>query len=167
MKHIFLGVLTFVMLLSVQSCNIDACINKSYFVATYNNFMKDLEKNHENYTEADWKSKDSKIEQFVNDCYPELKMSLTGEEKTNFWTKYVKYIIIRHGSGALTEIERADQASTIDIYDEIIESVDEVDLQNMLKEMYGEDIEEAVDEVLNQINNWGEKLKNWLKTKEN
>jgi DNA-binding ferritin-like protein (Dps family) len=129
--------------------------------------MKDLEKNHENYTEADWKSKDSKIEQFVNDCYPELKMSLTGEEKMNFWTKYVKYMIIRHGSGALKEIERADQASTVDIYDEIIESVDEVDLQNMLKEMYGEDIEEAVDEVLNQINNWGEKLKNWLKTKEN
>ena len=129
--------------------------------------MKDLEKNHEKYSESDWESKDSKIEQFVNECYPELKMSLTGEEKMNFWTKYVKYMIIRHGSKALKEIEIADKSSDVDIYDEIIESVEDADLELMLKEMYGEDIEEAVDEVLNQINNWGDKLKDWLKTREN
>ena len=145
-----------------SSCQIDPCFSKTYFVSTYNNFMKDFEKNNDRYTASDWESKDKKIRSFVNDCYPSLKDELTGEEKVDFWKKYVKYMLLRHSKGALKAIEKEDKDSDVDIYDEIVDSFEDSDLEELFKEFLGDDIEEAVDEVLKEINKWGEQLKEWL-----
>ena len=166
MRYIIAIVLLLTLVIGPQSCKIDACFNKTYFMSTYNNFMSDLQKNHKKFSEADWDSKDDKVNSFVNDCYPELEASMTGEEKINFWTKYVKYMILRHGSGALKEIEKEDKLSTVAIYDEIIDSVEDADLEAMLKDMYGDDIEKAVDDVLKEINKWGDQLKEWLNSRD-
>lgn len=162
MKNLIIFLAFIGSLLFLDSCKLDACINKTYFTSTYNSFMKDMQKNHETYSEADWKSKDEKVESYVNDCYPQLSMSMTGDEKINFWTKYVKYMFLRHGNKALKEIENQDKTSEVQIYEEILDSLEEGDLEKMFKDMYGDDIEKAVDDVLNEINKWGDQLKDWL-----
>jgi len=140
----------------------DACFSKSYFISTYNGFMKDFEKNHENYSSSDWESKDKKIKGFVDDCYPAMKEKMTGEEKIDFWKKYVKYMIVRHSRGAIKAIEKEDKDSDVDIYDEILDSLEDTDVEELFKEFLGDDIEDAVDDVLKEINKWGDQLKEWL-----
>lgn len=127
--------------------------------------MKDFEKNNDNYNASDWESKDKKVQNFVNNCYKELSSDMTSDEKVQFWTKYVKYMLVRHTKSAFKAIEIEDESSDVDIFDEISISIEEADLEKLLKEMYGDDLENAVDDVLKEINKWGDQLKNWLNTK--
>lgn len=144
------------------SCQMDPCFSKSYFLTTYNNFMKDMDKNYNRYSASDWESKDKKIKSFVDDCYPSLEGKMTGEEKVDFWKKYVKYMILRHSKGAFKAIEKEDKDSVVEIYDEIMESFEDSDLEDLFKEFLGDDIEDAVDDVLKELNKWGDQLKDWL-----
>jgi hypothetical protein len=124
--------------------------------------MRDFEKNSDHFTTSDWASKDIKVRGFVNDCYPALKEKLTGEEKVDFWKKYIKYMFTRHGKSALKAIEKEDKNSMTEIYDEILESFDDSDLQELFKDFFGDNIEKKVDELLNEVNKWGDQLKDWL-----
>lgn len=149
----------------LSSCEVGPCINKNYFITTYDRFIKDFEEGHEKYTSADWESKEEKMSSFVNDCYSSFNEDLTPEEKLSFWTKYVEFMIIRHKGEALQEIESQDRKSEVEIYKEIKESIGEVDFQKLFKEIYGDDLENAVDDVLKELNKWGDRLKDWLNAK--
>lgn len=151
----------------MKSCKLDSCINKTYFVTTYENFMEDLQKNHRDYSEKDWESKDLKMKEFVDNCYETHVEKLTAAEKINFWTKYVKYMILRHGPKAITEIEIEDKDSSVEIYNEILTTLKDGSFEEMLKEIYGKDIEKNIDEVLKEINKWGDQLKDWLQNRSN
>jgi len=150
---------------AIQSCNLDTCINKSYFVTTYNNFIKDMDKNHDRYSSEDWKSKDAKMKNFVDDCYAAHSEDMTGKEKIDFWTKYIQYMITRHGSSAWSSIENEDKNSDVEIFDEISDSLEDADLKKLFKDVYGDNIEDAVDDILKEVNKWGDQLKDWLNSK--
>ena len=162
MRKLILFSVFIAFLITIQSCAVDACINKGYFLSTYNNFNNDLEKNKDRYSEDDWESKDEKMRHFVDDCYPALQEKMTSEEKMKFWKKYVKYMFSRFSSKALTQIEIEDKKSPTDIYKEIIDSLEDQDLEELFKDVVGDDIEKALDDVLNEVNKWGDQLKDWL-----
>lgn len=151
--------------LIVSACNMNSCINKSYFISTFDRFIEDTQEKNKQYSEKDWESKDAKIKHFVDDCYASFSEDMTGKEKTNFWTKYVQYMITRYGIKTMKEIDKADDASVVEIYEEISEYMEDMDLEKLLKDVYGDDLEEAVDDVLKEINKWGDQLKDWLESK--
>lgn len=149
----------------LSSCEMNMCINKSYFISTYDRFIEDFEKNNKNYSQEDWNSKQDKMRSFVNDCYASFKDDMTAEERVSFWTKYVEFMIVRFRGDALEEIESEDRKSAVEIYEEVKEAIGEADFEKIFKEIYGDDIENAVDEVLKELNKWGDQLKDWLNTK--
>ena len=151
--------------LFLSSCELGPCINKDYFINTFDRFIKDFEEGHERYSSADWESKQNKVNSFVNDCYASFGDDITADEKLSFWTKYVEFMIIRYKTEALQKIETADRSSEVEIYKEIKESIGEVDFQKLFKEIYGDEMEKAVDDVLKELNKWGGKLKDWLNNK--
>ncbi len=127
--------------------------------------MTDLEENHKRYSSADWESKEEKMRSFVNDCYASFKSELSVEERVSFWTKYVEFMILRHAGDALQVIESEDKKSEVEIYKEIKTALGEADFKKLFKQILGDDIEKAVDDVLDELNKWGDRLKDWLDTK--
>jgi len=97
-------------------------------------------------------------------CYADFKDDMTPEERVNFWTKYVEFMIVRHKGDALTEIENEDRKTEVEIYKEIRTSLGEADFEKLFKQVLGDDIEKAVDGVLDELNKWGDRLKDWLET---
>ncbi len=156
---------TIIGLLFLTSCEVNVCINKSYFISTYDRFIEDFEKGNNKYSTEDWNSKEEKIKSFVNDCYASFKEEMSAEERVSFWTKYVEFMIIRYKGEALSEIESQDRKSEVEIYKEIKESLGEVNFEKLFKDIYGDDIEKAVDDVLKELNKWGDQLKDWLDNK--
>lgn len=164
----FLRIVLFFCLIGgfLQSCNLEPCISKSYFLGTYKNFIKSINEESKHYSESDWKSKDSKIENFVSDCYPAHKKEMTGEERANFWSSYFQYMLKRHGSSVLEAIKEQDDDSITNIYDEMVENVKNLDIKKVIRDNYGNEIEETIDEISDQIKNIGNQLKDWLNTDE-
>ncbi len=151
--------------LILSSCEVSQCINKNYFVTTYDRFIKDFEERHEKYSTEDWTSKEEKMRSFVNDCYTSFGEEMTADEKLSFWTKYVEFMIIRYKAEALQTIESEDKKSEVEIYKEIKQSIGDVDFQKLFKEIYGDELENAVDDALKELNKWGDRLKEWLNNK--
>lgn len=149
----------------LSACEMNMCVNKAYFVSTYDRFIADFEKNHDNYSSADWASKEEKMRSFVNDCYASYKEDMSVEERVSFWTKYVEFMIVRHTGDALQIIETEDTKSEVEIYKEIKTALGEADFEKLFKQILGDDIEKAVDDVLDELNKWGDRLKDWLDTK--
>ncbi len=149
----------------VSSCEVGLCINKNYFIQTYDRFIADFEERHDTYSSDDWKSKEEKMRSFVNDCYAAFKEDMTAEERVSFWTKYVEFMIIRYKGDALQQIESEDRKTEVELYSEIKNALGEVDFQKLFKQIYGDDIEKAVDDVLDELNKWGDRLKDWLNNK--
>lgn len=163
MKHITSFVLLTLLLASVQSCKMDTCFTKSYFISSYQGFMKDLNANYRSYSKKDWESKDGKMQNFVDDCYANYDSKMTTQEKVDFWQAYLTYMIKRHGSSALLKIKEADKTSVVNIFDELENTLKDIDMKKLLKDNFGNNIEDAVDDVLKEINNWGDQIKDWLK----
>lgn len=159
MRYLLLG---FVFLFAVQSCKIEPCLTKSYFTGSYKNFIKSVLKERKNYSEADWKSKEEKMRGFVNDCYQAHKAEMSLEDKTNFWTGYIEFMFSRHKAAIISKIQEEDSKSDVNIFDEISDSVKDLDLEKMVRETYGKDIEDAIDGVLKEVDKWGNELKKWL-----
>lgn len=147
---------------AVQSCKIEPCLTKSYFTGSYKNFIKSILKERKNYTEADWQSKEEKMRGFVNDCYQAHKSEMSIEDKTNFWTGYIEFMFARHKASIIKKIQEEDANSSVEIFKELSESVKDLDLEKMVRETYGKDIEDAIDNVLKEVDKWGAELKKWL-----
>lgn len=162
MRYLLLGL---VLLFATESCKIEPCLTKSYFTGSYKNFIKSVLNERKNFTEDDWKSKEEKMRGFVNDCYQAHKSEMTAEDKTNFWTGYIEFMFSRHKASIINKIKEEDTKSDVEIFNEISGSVKDLDLEKMVRETYGKDIEDAIDGVLKEVDKWGNELKKWLNKK--
>lgn len=157
--------LAFTLLAIVMSaCNLKPCINKTYFLGTYESFIESVKDENNNYTSSDWDSKDDKMRGFVDDCYKAHKNAMTAEDKTLFWTKYVEYMLIRYKAEIITAIRDEDEKSEVNISEEISKSIKDLNIKKLIKDTYGDEIEQSIDEVLNHMEDWAEELKKWLRS---
>ena len=150
--------------LAFSSCNLEPCINKTYFLGTYENFIESVKDESENYSESDWDSKDDKMRGFVDDCYKAHKNAMSAEDKTLFWTKSIEYMLIRYKAEVISAIRDEDEISEVEISEEISKSIKDLNIKKLIKDTYGDDIEQSIDEFINQMEDWAEELKKWLRS---
>ncbi|GLR18628.1 hypothetical protein GCM10007940_32440 [Portibacter lacus] len=139
-------------------------MTKGQFVKGYETFTDKVSANHEDYSKADWKAKDDQMDNFVDQCYPKHESNLTDEEKKTFWIKYFKYKYDRHGRNVLKAIELDVKKFEIEMdqaMEDLFDDPDE-DLEQIFKEVYGDDIEKALDDFQKGINDISNKIKEWL-----
>ena len=151
----------------MNACTIDPCLTKGQFVNGYNTFSDKVSENYKEFSAKDWESKDLQMDQFISSCYEKHGQKLTDEEKQDFWLKYFKYKYYRHGRKFLSAIEADVKEFSLDIEDELEDLFDnpEEDFKKILTELYGDDLENAIDDFVKGIGDLADKLKEWLDKK--
>lgn len=160
-KFLFIAATLFV----AASCTIDPCMTKGQFLNGYETFTDKISDKRQSYSSSDWEGHDEQMDQFVDVCYKKFEEKLTDEEKKDFWIKYFKYKYNRHGRNVLKAIEKDAEQFTLEMDEEISKLFDnpEQDLKDVFKEVYGDDIEKAIDDFKRGIDDLSEKIKEWLK----
>lgn len=147
-----------------SACTIDPCMTKGQFINGYETFTEKVSENHEDYSKKTWEEKDEQMDQFVDQCYQKFEEKLSDEEKKDFWVKYFKYKYDRHGRSVLKAIEADMREFEIEIDEQIEDLFDnpEEDLKDIFREVYGDDIEKALDDFKRGIEDISDKIKEWL-----
>ena len=151
-------------LLVASSCTINPCLTKGQFINGYNSFTDQVSEKYEDLSEKQWESRDKQMESFVNYCYKKHEEKLEADEKKSFWVKYFKYKFQRHGKDLFKAIESDAKEYSIEIENELENLFDnpEEDVKLILREMYGDDLNEAVDEFVKGIEDLADMFKKWL-----
>ena len=162
MKFTIPGVLVLVFLL--QSCSLDPCSSKRFFIYSHEKLIEGVKERADDFTEKDWERKEAKMDQMASECYPKHSAEMTNDERKNFWIDYIHFNIKRHGSNFWRELEKDSQEWPDEMGEDLGVVLDnpEQDLKKLLKEVYGEDLNNAIDEVLGEFEKLGNKLKEWL-----
>ncbi len=147
-----------------SACTIDPCLTKGQFLNAYNNFTDKVSDAHEDFSKQEWEEKDEEMDHFVDQCYQKYEDKLSDEEKKDFWIKYFKYKYDRHGRSVLRAIEADMREFGLEIDEELDQLFDnpEEDLKDIFREVYGDDIEKALDDFKRGIEDISEKIKAWL-----
>lgn len=146
------------------SCTVQThCGSKELFITNYDKFIGDLKTYHESLSESSWESIDAEFKLYVDECYPKYKKSLTTSEKLEFWKNTLSYGLYKGSQdGDLSLHFENVNLNVSDEFDNIsIESKEE--LERFIKEEFGTDIEEAIDDVVDGIKEIGDEIKSWLK----
>lgn len=144
--------------LSLMSCDMTfQCSSKESFLNSFERFHKDLEKHHNDLTEADWTEVDEEFKSFVDNCYEKYKSDLSLKEKIDFWKNTLSYHLYR--GKPLEEL-----ALEMDLEKELndLGLQGKKELEDFFKDEIKPELGEAIDEILNEVNNLGEQLKKWL-----
>ena len=99
-KHVFFHpyigfVFSFLILpLALSSC---APMNKDQFMNQFNAFMEEVEENHDDYSDDDWKEKNEKLEVMLDEWYPQYEEEMSSKELSTVWSKTVSYMMYQSG----------------------------------------------------------------------
>ena len=147
-----------------NACTLDPCLTKGQFVNGFNTFTEKVSEDHKEFSIKDWEAKDLRMDEFVGSCYEKHEEKLTDDEKQDFWLKYFKYKYYRHGRKFLSAIEADVEEFSLDIEDELEDLFDnpEEDFKRILNELYGDDLEKAIDDFVDGIGDLADKIKEWL-----
>jgi len=151
------------LLLTFASCVLDPCMDKESFLKSYDKFIEKVESFEENSV-SDWSTHDAKFEKFITECYERHENTLTLKEKKDFWIKSMKYYHEKYGDDFYDKLDEEGDVLAEKISEEI-EKVFETSGQDALdyiREVYGEDIEKTIDDVMKEIEKLSQELKNVL-----
>ncbi len=154
-------------LLVVTSCSLDPCLTKGQYVNAYNTFHEKVSEEHTDFSRSDWREKDDQMDHFIEHCYKKYEDKLTDSEKKEIWVDYFKYKFHRHGRTFLSAIEDDVEEFSLNIEAELEDIFDnpEEDVELILKELYGDDVKEALDEFVDGIGTLAESIKEWIDSK--
>ncbi len=158
-------ILTFsLVVIFASACTIDPCMTKGQFVNSYEIFTDKVAEKHEDYSKSEWKKMDEQMDNFVEVCYKKYEEKLTDEEKKDFLIKYFTYKYNRHGRNVLRAIESDMREFQLEFDEQIEDLFDdpEQDLKDLFREVYGDDIEDAIDDFKEGIEDLSDKIKEWL-----
>ena len=144
--------------LTMTSCDMNfQCSTKESFIENFDRFTKDLEKHHDDLEDSDWTNVDEEFKSYVDNCYQKYKTDMSVKEKIQFWKTTLSYHLYR--GKPLEEL-----ALEMDLEKELNElgSQGQKELEEFFKDEIKPELSEAIDEILNEVNNLGEQLKNWL-----
>ncbi len=147
-----------------SSCTIDPCLTKGLFISGYQKFNEEVFEHYKNYSQKDWEAKDAKMDKFIDGCYKNFSNDLTSDEKKDFWIKYFKYKYYRHGRKVLSAIEDDANKFSLEIDEEIqvLFEDPEKDIKKILNEIYGDEIDKAIDDFVEGIKSIGDRIKEFL-----
>lgn len=150
--------------MSFLSCDsLIHCGSKDAFIENYAKFTTDLREHAEKLDDQDWKAIDAEFKMYVDECYPKYKEQLSISEKLNFWKGTLSYVVNKNGHDGNLNIELNDVNINLteEFKDLSIESKKE--LEKFIKDEFGKDLEDAIDQIVDEIHNLSDELKSWLK----
>lgn len=148
-----------------ESCMDRFCSDLDHFMESFDDFSNDIKEHYESFEIADWKKLDKEYKEYVDKCYPQFKSEMSLEEKVSFLKNAFLYDVYREESGSAPDIE---SLHTVDLGREVQELGSEAqeELEKFLKDNLGNELEKAVDDILDGLNQIGNEIKDWLKTGE-
>lgn len=153
-----LSTLIALILLSCSQCVVvQKCPDKESFLTSFDKLIEEINRNEESLTESEWKSKDMEVKQLLDICYTKYEEELSLRDKISIMKNTVLY-------GAYRELEDL-KLESYDLKSEIenIGSEGKREIERFIKDELGANLESAIDDVLEGINELGEELKSWLK----
>lgn len=144
--------------LTLASCDMSfQCSTKESFIENFERFNRDLEKHHKDLEETDWTDVDEEFKSYVDNCYMKYKSEMTIKEKIQFWKTTLSYHLYR--GKPLDEL-----ALEMDLEKELNELglQGQKELEAFFKDEIKPELSDAIDDILSEVNNLGEQLKNWL-----
>lgn len=121
MNHSFRLLLIALALGILSSC---APITKGQYLAQHQDFMAEVERNHEDFSEEDWKQRNEELNKSLEEYYPKFKEELSTEEKVQIWGDVVAYHLIQSGDRA-AEHWAAHEEEYIQLLEENAEFLEE------------------------------------------
>lgn len=73
------------------SCELGECASKSSYLQTFENFIRDIEKNSTEFTERDWNRAEEKYKKLTGECYDKFHSELTIKEEGKIMKHSLKY----------------------------------------------------------------------------
>lgn len=115
----FIALATITLFLS--SCQFDECSSKKMYVASYDRFMKKVEKRQNDFTQKEWKELDEKFERFSGECFEKHREDLTTKERKRIMKYNFEYVLIRVKSEWPFELSQKDEDKVNEFLTEIEE----------------------------------------------
>ncbi len=145
------------------SCNTPQvkCPNKKSFLNSFEDFVSDVKEHYRDISINDWESIDKEFELYADQCYEKYEDELSIGEKVDFVKNTLTYAYYKGKVDGDIDIDLSDLHISEDLEDISIESKEE--LEKFIKEELGQDIEEALDDLMDGMKDISEEIKNWLK----
>lgn len=78
-----------------SSCTFDECTSRSLYLTSFDNFINEVEKKHNDYSEDDWKEIDVKFEKLTKECYKKFEKDFSKDDKKRIVKNGFKYTVYR------------------------------------------------------------------------
>lgn len=146
-KYLTLTLVTATILLT--SCTFDVCSSKRMYVKSYEQFMKKVEKNQDDFTLKEWEKMDEQFERFSGECFDKYEQDLTTRERKQLIRYNFKYVVLRVKSELPFEFSKQEE-DKVDKFLEELEidsiSIKGKELQDFWNEMDKEQFRDAMRE---------------------
>jgi len=119
-------------------------MTKDSYVKSYASFVDEVGKEHDNYSEKDWETKDEEFKQYVSEYYKEFEEDLTTEEKAELVKLAFKYNYYQYEKG-VKDLE------------EIMESEDMKELEKTIEVLAKEGVQ-VMEELEPEFRKFGKKF---------
>jgi hypothetical protein len=86
------------MIIFAYSCNLDECSSKSSFISSYDDFIKEVSKSYQDYTEEDWNKANERYKKLTGECYEKFEKDFTSDEERKIFKNSLKYNFYRISS---------------------------------------------------------------------
>jgi hypothetical protein len=162
MKFRQINILVFLFGLSVLSnCVIDPCPNKEKMIESMDKLVLDASNKAPSGPGANWTSMDARFNKLVSDCYDLYKEELSINAKKDYWLNGIRYYKHRYGENWYEKLDDPNDILSIRLEKEIGETIESSaeNVIDFIKEVYGDDIKEGIDEVVDELEKLGEELK--------
>ncbi len=156
--RIQLSVLIVLIILCCSRCTVvQHCPDKDSFLSNYDELIEQINEEEDSYNESDWTAKDTEIKEFLDICYVKYKEELSLKDKIRVMKNTVVYSAYRDIKDL--KLESYDLKNEI----ENIGEDGKREIERFIKDELGPNLESAIDDVIEGINDLGEELKSWLK----
>lgn len=150
--------------MTLFSCKPEPCLTKKGFLYSFENFIDKVDEDYKTYEAKDWDKKDERFSEFVGTCYEKFEDKLSEAEKKDFWMQYLNYKVKRYGKGFFSDLSTESAEVTQELEEQIKKVLEnpEENIKSLIKEVYGDDVDEAIDNTIKEISKFGDRLKEWL-----
>ena len=148
---------SFLLLFCTQCTVLQHCPDKDSFIESFDNTISSMNDKRHVLTDREWTEIDSDVKRLLDVCYMKYKEELSLSNKVDVIKNLMIYEVHR-------DLDDLDLQSFV-LNDEIEElgTSGARELERYVKEELGQTLETTIDDVLKNINEVGEELKNWLK----
>ena len=146
-----------------SSCVDKYCPDKEKFLLSYSDFTNDVSDHYNAFETEDWTKLDKEYKHYVDTCYPKFKSGMDIKDKVDFLKLTFMYNVYREESQSAPDV---DKLQTTNLKEEIQELGDDAqhELEKYIKDTLGRELENAVDDILDGLNEIGDQIKDWLNT---